>query len=117
MPLDGRGFEQQDDVLDLLRRARERVANGWCQYRVWSHDMQEYCAWGSLEIEEIPAARKAEAMIRLSMELPTENRRRPNFYAGQDVIIFNNASGRTQAEIVALFDAAIAAREAEGARA
>lgn len=36
MPFDGKGFEQQveqDEVLALLRRARERVANGWCQIK------------------------------------------------------------------------------------
>ncbi len=116
MPLDGTNFEQQDAVLDLLRRARDRVARpgGWCQDH--ARDGFGYCVLGAISyFDKRPEHIKMKDILIES--LPwwwcvchgiIRNTENP---AGV-IIEYNDAPGRTQAEIVALFDRAIAKREA-----
>lgn len=108
MPLDGTNYqtEQQDEVLALLRRARERVAKGWCQGEAESVD-GGVCMLGA--IHDICRGHQTnqwmlrrDAWLLLCEPLPH-----------RDGVIYNDAPGRTQAEIVALFDRAIARREGE----
>jgi hypothetical protein len=110
MPFDGKSFDRQvehDEVLELLRGARERVAKGW-----WQHDFfgphGEVCAVGAL----LGTVTISDPMFFAATE--TLDRCLPRVWRGRPIPDFNDAPGRTQAEVVALFDRAIAQRAAGG---
>ncbi len=103
MPLDDSSWVAEiaaDTVLGALLRSRARVAAGWCQWFSYAEDPEtrasNYCAWGALreELWEVGAA------PYLAMAVP------PGY--GRSVIAYNDFQGRTQAEVVALYDRAIA---------
>ena len=111
MPFDGTNFEQQDEVLDLLRRARDRVVmpDGWCQRSRINGN--KVCALGALYLSSYPKGKKHEshsaeldALRLLGEALPA-----PYFLVWR----YNDMPGRTQAEIAALYDRAIAKRVAK----
>lgn len=92
-------------TLEILKRGRERVAAGWCQRAMGGAERGAYCLVGSfLDADELPFGRCLKAV---SLELPE---------GFQDPLKWNDAPGRTQAEVVALFDRAIARLEAEEVR-
>ena len=108
-------------ALDALRRARKRVAKGWCRY------VDARCAEGGpVNIDDL-SARKWSAVGALRLAAygaedadPAKPR---DFFARQrayvmailafqeaadgPIVPYNNHSKRTQAQVVAAFDAAI----------
>jgi hypothetical protein len=123
MPFDGQNFEQRDEVLDLLRCARERVARpgGWCKDNFdisWATASglnleSSYCAIGALPLRRTHDLYDNTGPVAyLCKELPWGYKMPwiPKWHA---VMIYNDMPGRTQTEIVALFDRAIARRERE----
>ena len=98
MPLDGTYFETRDEVLALLHRARDRVASAWQQGSLGSHDGR-VCTVGALLYASYggPPRLLDEAMVAVGGPGATSI----------SLAAYNDAPGRTQAEIVALFDAAI----------
>lgn len=105
MPFDGLTYRPPDDILDLLRGARARVArpDGWCQHQV-NDSLGRVCAEGALLIEAgEPTYKYYSALGYLEKNLV-------GFWS---VAEYNDAHGRTQAEVVALFDRAMALREME----
>jgi hypothetical protein len=126
MPLDNTTYvEEQDEVLDLLRRARDRVASpgGWCQGEYLT-DGGAVCALGAADIDQEIASYplghglKSRLVFELCHAFPRRqfSKRRelkmtvPEWY--QAVSSYNDTNGRTQGEIIALYDRAIALREA-----
>lgn len=112
MPFDGRNFkQQQDEVLVLLRQARERVAQPYG----WTQGVAEYngkvCTIGAIEFFIPDMGTHLIASEALAKQLPAEHY--PDLDASCRLISYNDAPGRTQAEIVALYDRAIALREQE----
>lgn len=113
MPFDGTNFEKPDDTLNVLRRARERVAQpgAWCQGDIAIG--KAACAIGWLWFEgygHVGPASKA-----LFDELPLRWRNLADSGHSMHLIVggYNDAYERTQADIVELFDRAIARRKAE----
>ncbi len=104
MPLDDSNWVdvkaeiESDTALGALLRARRRVTAGWCQHftHLRSGADVQYCAVGALrqELWEVGAT------PYLEMAVP------PGY--GRSVILYNDSRGRTQAEVVALYDRAIA---------
>jgi hypothetical protein len=108
MPLDGTNFTQQDAMLDLLRRARDRIARpgGWCQRTGYGFGGAN-CPMAALQIEREYGFDIYPAVELIAAELPGSE------CHPIKIVAFNDTTGRTQAEVVALFDAVIANREAE----
>lgn len=92
--------------LTVLRRARARVAQGWCQfdYGIFAKPDDPVCATGALIWAGASGVYDVEHFHPLlgfdpgNSELPVHERR---------LTIWNDMPGRTQAEVVARFDAAI----------
>ena len=108
MPFDGTNLKQ-DEVLDALKRARELISQPgkWHQGEFRSADWSRVCALGAI-LDSSPGISDDlynDAAWALVYVLP----RGYNCPA-----TYNDAPGRTQAEIVALFNRAIAMREAGG---
>ena len=97
-------------IVEMLKRSRERIARGWCQDS-YAEDKEGRrtsplsnfaCAWcmmGALRPEGIECM-AAEPFLRRLV---------PHHALAQ----FNDAPGRTQAEVLAVYDKAIAMAEAE----
>lgn len=100
------------NTIEILKAARELIAkpNGWTQRVMARNDSGAavaasdseascFCAWGAIRAAggdwEWPALKALDGV------------------AGERVETFNDAPGRTQAEVVAKFDEAIAAEEAK----
>jgi hypothetical protein len=87
----------------LLRRARELVAEGWCQ-RAFGKQIsgkQHFCMSGgvmnaNIELQLCGAAER-EALHRLQALIPGR----------VGITYFNDAPGRTKEEVLAVFDKAI----------
>jgi hypothetical protein len=103
-------------TVEILERARDRVAKGWCQGRFGDHE--RCCALGALRIgagavspedwpDDFEGESKARRLVRkVVFGTPGE--------AG--LPHWNDTEGRTQQEVIAAFDAAIAlAKKEEGA--
>ena len=101
-------------ALELLRAGRERIARGWCQEDYaqddqgapalpWGSKACRWCASGALEFGDSSDDCRQEAWEALSAEIPGVSVR---------VTDFNDFMGRTQVEVLALYDRAIAALEA-----
>lgn len=114
MPLDGSNYEQEDEVLDLLRRARERVAisGGWCQGVAYGIAGSN-CLLAALQVEREYGFDLYPVIDLIVAEMPESWKLLADFGARRAALIvnYNDVPGRTQAEIVALFDRAIAMRE------
>lgn len=88
--------ETMPEVVVKLMAGRERIAKGWCQ-GAFLLDIPDslggprYCTVGAVENDN-------HAFACLKAALPA-----PGFVTG-----YNDAKGRTKAEILALFDRAIA---------
>lgn len=105
MPFDGKDFGRASLALAVLREARAALARpgSWCQHRE-SDAHGRRCAVGWLDY----AARGVGITVPevvvgyIAPVLPAPPRR---------VVDYNDERGRTQAEMVALFDAAITRAE------
>lgn len=92
------------DVRDALSAARSLVVAGWCQGKAMKLTMEgpRYCAIGALSAAtrcgyDRDLMDDCKAVLEASM--PTRF----------TLVQFNDAPGRTQAEVVALFDRALEA--------
>lgn len=104
MPFDGETFDRTDD-LALLRDARAKIARGWCQNVTTMRRGRQvsYCMLGAMGYDECFFLARARAEKLLGPFVPAEQ---------QPITVFNDDPSRTQAEVVAVFDRAIAALEA-----
>jgi hypothetical protein len=86
-------------VVEILKGARALIAAGWCQGESWSSvDGRDfYCALGALR-----------AVAGLGSALPLEAGELMRARVGPYVSRWNDDPVRTQAEVLALFDALIA---------
>jgi hypothetical protein len=96
-------------TLEILKAARDKILRGWCQGRM-SEAGYKYCALGALYAIDCTQGRlgrspRAEAINLVSKSLPAE---------GKSLSHWNDVAGRTQAEVIDLFDRAIAAEEGRG---
>lgn len=94
MPFDGAEFEV-DAVGQVLLRAAALVERGWCQgsYRAHTGVTLRYCAVGAVD----------KARVLCGMDSGKNNEIFSRVCRLQlDVVGFNDAPGRTQAEVVAL---------------
>lgn len=111
MAFDTEITEKSRDLL-ALERARERIARGWCQKLTDKHD--NVCAVGALKAatgglwgwEPGQLAEVARLLRVMGFTIPED-------HDTADALMWNDRAGRTQAEVLARFDAAIA-RLAEG---
>lgn len=107
MPFDGKNFHEQvaaeDDVLRTLQDARHRITNpeDWCKSYFAANGA--VCALGALEESCGGRWIGREYLLRA---IPTE-------FPHRSVIVFNDDCSTTHADVLALFDRAIAARRAE----
>lgn len=87
------------EVIAVLKRARKLIATGWTQHEMhqWRNGMMCYCAIGAL------SAATSDTLAYYA----AKNRLVP--FTGRSIIRFNDAEGRTQEEVLAAFDKAIAA--------
>ena len=86
-------------VRDLLVAARAKVSDGWCQRGFQKGD--SYCALGAMYAVSHDMVVLNKAVYALARAL--------GFSDPNGVVRWNDAPGRTKAEIVAGFDRAIAA--------
>jgi hypothetical protein len=93
MPFDS-GLEPVSADKLVLQRARDRIAAGWCQGTLWD-DVGNVCLVGAL-LGQVKRPALSEMTGLLGFGTPV------------DAIEWNNAPARTQAEVVARFDEAIA---------
>jgi hypothetical protein len=107
-----------DPVLERLRLGRDRIANGWCKGIVFRDG--SYCARGAVfpDAANDPALTDQVAVACEAALLAAV----PPSYVPHSVWVemvayrhvgFNNHPDTTQADVVALFDRAIAKRESE----
>lgn len=99
-------------VLDVLVRARDLLEQrGWCQ-GVAENTSGAHCAAGALQkVTRNPwePGRYAAAYKALLAVLPQPPKLLvPIAYAAEPLTYYNDEPGRTKAEVLALFDAAIA---------
>lgn len=88
-------------TVQILERGRERIAHGWAQ-KIHYREGDRYCAAGAIDGAWIHRA-AYEALLREatgSLGL---------------LCVWNDRPGRTQAEVIAVHDAAIAAEKAKEA--
>lgn len=99
-------------ALDMLREGRDRVARGWAQgayardrdgrsVYAWTPEACAWCALGALRVSGDFGADYDAARAALE-----------KFTPALAVAPFNDATTTTQADVLALFDRAIAAAEA-----
>lgn len=101
-----------ETALDVLRRARERVAKGWCR-RAYARDSAgAECDWDS------PAV--ASVCLSRALGAPCDEHTSAAVNSAFDIVAaeavsyvhrWNDAPGRTQAEVLALLDRVIAEQE------
>lgn len=112
MPFDGGGFSQKQKDLDALRAVRENIARpgAWCQFTGGRADGAR-CILGWTDAVMGSGGREGARLLLRAFprfELPGAR-------VASALIAYNDAPGRTQAEVVALFDAAIQHMEADDA--
>lgn len=103
------------NTIDILKRARALVERGWCQGTysrdergVASLSKSQDCSWCSVGALDTAAGSDSDKYLAAYDELATA------ITPGGDVgvVKWNDAPGRTQAEVLAMFDRAIASLEA-----
>src|SRR5919197_401212 len=101
---------------EILRRSRERILDGWCQgadardergreVPPWSDEARSWSILGAVAgtggadggLDAVPVARLGEAVVALGEAAETDS-----------LVRWNDVAGRTQDEVVALFDRALA---------
>lgn len=114
--VDGAGvgdFAEGDSVsattLDVLKMARKRLASGWVQgtsVRRNDDQSKSYCAVGGLTIAQIDCEASNDAYCAAEKALA-------DVIGTTEIVAWNDAAARTQAEVLATFDRAIAAEESK----
>ena len=131
IPDDGTTPEERGEVarledtqlLELLRASRGKIAAGWTQGCFAKDALGEqvnpeaptatcWCAVGAVRASMGPAYRIAMIDGRAHAELYEAIASVGAIDSGDAIVEFNDKQGRTQAEVLALFDRAIAAVEA-----
>lgn len=103
-------------VLVALQNGRNLVQRGWCQGApsldergrvVWPMDKTacRWCLGGSIVAQDLPLPIVGQVMAALWQAIP-EGRGKPEL--ATNLVFWNDRRGRTQAEVVGLYDAAIA---------
>jgi len=96
---------------EMLLQARAKIEAGWCQYNEakdengspvasFSAEAVSFCILGAAHGEALPPLRTA---LRARLGLPE--------WVRVSLADYNDAKGRTQAEVLSLFDEAIALAE------
>lgn len=108
MPFDGSNLAEPDLVLSVLRQAREHIAQpgAWCQGTPKRGEARCAAAWLSDAVEALPWADRTAFAVAAAFVL---DKALPAEYRGC-IIGYNDAPERTQADVVALYNRAIAAR-------
>jgi hypothetical protein len=88
-----------EEVRDVLREAKGLVAQGWCQHH--AHLGDKFCVLGALITASVGGEWRAVTRARHAV--------RQHIPATVTIPEWNDAPGRTQAEVVALFDKALGA--------
>lgn len=100
-------------VINLLKRARKLVANGWTQgpLKVREGRTVKYCAYGALDAVTKSTDLLEAGIVALSGDPVVKAFARRQFIAAPSrwhkVIRYNEAKGRKQSQVVALFDRTI----------
>lgn len=114
----------RDPVVALLRRARNRVATGWCQNALYN-EQGEFCAIGALRCESVnrqsytPTTAASETLLARCIRRHgfVADDRWGKWSASKDdawvIVSWNNAEGRIQTEVVAAFNSALELAERE----
>ncbi len=107
MPFDGTQYV--DPRIEALQRARERIAVGWVQgYEVYARDhwwqfwraKEKVCALGAISDNDDGIYADGELLVLLhALGTP--------FGDSDDLTEWNDEPGRTQADVLALYDRAI----------
>jgi hypothetical protein len=103
------------NVLEILRNGRERIARGWCMWargndasghyvNGWNSRAVAWCALGALDGAIGHFCDETAAEKALAEALPPEWN--PTANTGARIVTFNNS--HTQADVLAVFDKAIA---------
>lgn len=94
MPFDSEITTKSRELI-VLEKARERIAQGWCQGNFNSRGPGPACIVGAL------------IGVSETTQEHTSAYRALGFTGGGEVVGWNDAPGRTQVEVLARFDAAI----------
>lgn len=99
-------------VSQILQAARAKIAAGWCQgvqhREVDSNGHREYCLYGAIEeATRLSMEGRPRAVKVLCSHLPEPYRRHSRAYPCRAIWEYNDALGRTQAEVLSLLDAAL----------
>ena len=101
---------RNQEVIDVLTKARELIAQGWCKGA--SQDGTDYCMVGAVYKAETgycwltkPGGPSSEALFALMLHLPWQ----PNGKNAQKVIPkFNDHNTTTHADVLDVFDKTLA---------
>ncbi len=125
MPFDPMpNVERVETTLGVLLRARRRVEQGWTQDKLQDH--RAYCAVGGVRDDDA-RGHHADAVAYLHRALPPAPKRRwwqcwtgktwRNLSTAENrLAMYNDTPGRTQREVLALYDRAIALCRADQGR-
>lgn len=116
MPFDGLESPQ---VTDALLAVRRRIRRGWCQgpeYRLcWTRlgPGREFCLTGAVLCDPHSDHRRILLLLKMAI-LELRGEERPAIFPGDlTVLHYNEAPGRTKAEVLAVVDRAIAISRGE----
>lgn len=107
-----------DPVMRLLVEGRAKIAKGWCQIDPWQDaqggrqgELIRYCSWGALRA--VQAEWRGLAVWQINRRDSLE--RAAGHYLNSAVcgsfIAYNDESGRTRAQVLRMWDRAIALRQ------
>ena len=130
MPFDAQNFETADSILERLISGRATVAHKWSKRWLHNSETGGHCARGALMGDYLARANGVfpdfqwsadivgqQAEAYLAAELPPNWRDQKNsgFVFDNRLPFYNNDPWTTQADIIALYDRAIAARQRDAA--
>lgn len=108
MPFDSAGFPSPSPVADILRKARQLIADGWCQRDSVAYDARSktfsYCALGAISAAGNLRTARNLAFVYLTSAISPQAVAIPHW---------NDHPRRTQEEVLAAFDKAIELAEEE----
>ena len=97
MPFDATDYESATLVTDMLRSGRRKVEAGWCQQRM--RRAGSVCMIGALSVTDYDSFVHAEELFLQAIRLLG--------FDYTSVPSFNDAPGRTQSEVLTVYDQAI----------
>lgn len=112
MPFDG--FVENTQVTDRLLIGRARIKAGWCQQHLhltrwtWLGRRDEYCVVGAVNLEHRPHRDIGDVALGLIVAAQAELG-----YGRIEPMVFNDARGRTKAQVLEVLDVAIAMSRGE----